>query len=54
MGEQTCMVCGKSFNEEDSTRWNHDGAWYRFDNLGFRIKFIGNQQKYLQPEETGS
>ncbi len=54
MAEHTCMVCGKSFDYEDSMRWNHDGAWYRFDDLRCRNKFIGNPQKYLQREQARS
>ena len=48
-----CLVCGKPVTDDDQNnfRWHHtDGKWYRFDDVGCRNKFIGNAEKYLNPE----
>ena len=51
-----CIVCGNAVDESDDTknfRWHHtDSQWYRFDDIGCRNKFIGNPEKYLNPEEV--
>ena len=54
MAEQTCIVCGKSFDDENGMRWNHEGAWYFFDDLGCRVRFIGDPQKFLEPEKAST
>ncbi len=48
MAEKTCIVCGKSFDEEKGLRWMQDGSWYLFDDLGCRASFIGAPAKYLE------
>lgn len=48
-----CPVCGVVVTDDDSSnfRWFHsDGKWYRFEDIGCRNKFIGNPEKYLDPE----
>ena len=48
-----CMVCGDPVSDDDASnfRWYHtDGKWYRFNDIGCRNKFIGNPEKYLNPE----
>ena len=50
--EFTCLVCGKSFDEEKALKWNHEGGWLKFDDMGCRNKFIGNPKKYLEAAEA--
>lgn len=48
-----CLVCGAAVSDDDQQnyRWFHsDGNWYRFEDIGCRNKFIGNPDKYLNPE----
>ena len=54
MADQTCLVCGKSFTAEQALRWNHEGDWFAFDDLGCRNSFIGKPEKYLKPEKAPS
>lgn len=50
MADNTCLVCGKSFDDEKGGyRWMHDGSWYTLDDIGCRNRFIGNPAKYLEP-----
>ena len=48
MAQRTCMVCGKTFDEEKGMKWNHEGTWYMLDDMGCRNRFIGNPKKYLE------
>lgn len=48
MAETTCMVCGKAFDGDQGLKWNHDGKWYVFNDMGCRNRFIGNPAKYLE------
>lgn len=48
MADQTCMVCNKGFSTDNGMKWNHDGKWYVFDDLGCRNRFIANPAKYLE------
>ncbi len=52
MAEQTCIVCGKTFDDENGMRWMHDGSWLVFDDMGCRNRFIGNPEKYLSEAST--
>ena len=48
-----CIVCGETVSEDDGSnyRWHHtDGKWYRFNDIGCRNKFIGDPERYLNPE----
>lgn len=50
-----CIVCGVEVTDDDTNnfRWFHsDGKWYRFEDIGCRNRFIGNPEKYLNPEEA--
>ena len=50
-----CIVCGAEVTDDDSSnfRWFHsDGNWYRFDDIGCRNRFIGDPERYLNPEEA--
>ncbi len=50
-----CIVCGTEVTDDDSSnfRWFHsDGKWYRFNDIGCRNRFIGNPERYLNPEEA--
>ena len=49
MAEATCMVCGKAFDPEKGMKWNHEGKWLYFNDMGCRNRFIGNPKKYLEP-----
>ena len=40
MADQVCMVCGKPITEDNEMKWNHDGEWLAFDDMGCRNKFI--------------
>lgn len=53
MAEQTCMVCGKAFDSANGMKWMHNGAWYVFNDLGCRNRFIGNPAKYLEAQAAG-
>lgn len=48
MAEQQCMVCGKDFDADKGLKWNHNGKWYVFNDMGCRNRFIGNPDKYLE------
>ena len=52
MAEQTCLVCGTSFDPDTDVKggfkWMHEGGWYTFDDIGCRNKFIGTPKKYLE------
>lgn len=52
MAALTCIVCGKSFEQDDAKdfRQNFDGKWYRFDDMGCRNRFLGNPQKFVNPQ----
>lgn len=52
MAALTCIVCGKSFEQDDARdfRQNFDGKWYRFDDMGCRNRFLGNPQKFVNPQ----
>lgn len=52
MADQVCLVCGKSFGDDKAMKWNHEGKWLAFDDLGCRNKFIGNPKKYLEAAAT--
>ena len=48
MASETCMVCNKGFEKENGMKWNHDGKWYVFDDMGCRNRFIASPAKYLE------
>lgn len=48
MASQNCMVCSKAFETDNGMKWNHDGKWYMFDDMGCRNRFISNPAKYLE------
>ena len=52
MADQVCLVCGKSFGDDRAMKWNHEGKWLVFDDMGCRNKFIGNPKKYLEEAKT--
>ena len=43
---RTCPVCGKAITPELEKKWNQDGSWIYFDDMGCRNRFIGNPEKY--------
>ena len=47
-----CIVCGKEFDESgpEAFRQSHEGKWYRFNDIGCRNRFLGNPEKYLNPQ----
>ena len=48
MAMRTCIVTGETFDDEKTGyKWNHDGTWYYFTDIGARNKFIGNPQKFI-------
>jgi len=52
-----CIVCNKDFDEtaEDAGfKFNWDGKWYNFDDIGCRNRFIGDPAKYLNPESASA
>ena len=42
----SCPVCGNEITPEREKKWNHEGAWIYFDDMGCRNRFIGNPEKY--------
>ncbi len=47
MADKVCMVCNKVIAEGKDMKWNHEGKWLVFDDMGCRNRFIGNPKKYL-------
>lgn len=48
-----CIVCDTEFDdqaEETSFKFNHNGKWYKFNDIGCRNRFIGDPSKFLNPE----
>jgi len=49
MAERTCVVTGKTFDDEKTGyKWNYDGQWYYFKDIASRNAFIGDPKKYLE------
>lgn len=47
MADKVCLVCNKAIAEGKDMKWNHEGKWLVFDDMGCRNRFIGNPKKYL-------
>ena len=55
MAQQTCLVTGKTFDDEKSGyKWQHNGQWYYFADIAARNKFIGNPDKYIAEAQGGA
>lgn len=48
MADQTCMVCSKPIEAGKEMKWNFNGTWYVFNDMGCRNRFIGNPTKYIE------
>lgn len=47
MADKVCMVCNKVVGDGKEMKWNHEGKWLVFDDMGCRNRFIGNPKKFL-------
>ena len=52
MADKTCLVCTKVIADGKEMKWNHEGKWLVFDDMGCRNRFIGNPKKYLEAPAT--
>ena len=52
MAQRTCIVTGKTFDDETSGyKWNYEGKWFYFADIAARNRFIGNPKQFLEDKE---